>query len=71
MAEAAKKLFEENLFYSNGEPVKVVMEDTTIIYFALIGLILFVVKRLEIEMTARSIRIKKIKKGVNTKEYGK
>ncbi|MBE5775558.1 MAG: L-fucose isomerase [Clostridiales bacterium] len=30
MAEAAKKLFEENLFYSNGEPVKVVMADTTI-----------------------------------------
>ena len=25
MAEAAKKLFEENLFYSNGEPVKVVI----------------------------------------------
>ena len=23
MANAAKKLFEENLFYSNGEPVKV------------------------------------------------
>ena len=57
-AEAAKKLFEENLFYSNGEPVKVVMADTTIIYLALIGLILFVVKRREIEMTARSIRIK-------------
>ena len=30
MANAAKKLFEENLFYSNGEPVKVVMSDTTI-----------------------------------------
>ena len=30
MAEAAKKLFEENLFYSNGEPVKVVMADTCI-----------------------------------------
>ena len=30
MANAAKKLFEENLFYSNGEPVKVVMADTTI-----------------------------------------
>ncbi len=30
MAEAAKKLFEENLFYSNGEPVKVVMADSTI-----------------------------------------
>ena len=67
MAEAAKKLFEENLFYSNGEPVKVVMADTTIIYFALIGLILYVVKRLEIEMTARSIRIKKIKKGINVR----
>ncbi len=30
MAEAAKKLFEENLFYSNGEPVKVVMADSCI-----------------------------------------
>ena len=30
MAEAAKKLFEENLCYSNGEPVKVVIADTTI-----------------------------------------
>ena len=30
MANAAKKLFEENLFYSNGEPVKVIMADTTI-----------------------------------------
>ena len=30
MAEAAKKLFEENLFYSNGEPVKVVLADTCI-----------------------------------------
>ena len=30
MANAAKKLFEENLFYSNGEPVKVVMADTCI-----------------------------------------
>ena len=30
MANAAKKLFEENLFYSNGDPVKVVMADTTI-----------------------------------------
>ena len=30
MAEAAKKLFEENLRYSNGEPVKVVIADTTI-----------------------------------------
>lgn len=30
MAEAAKKLFEENLYYSNGEPVKVVMADTSI-----------------------------------------
>ena len=28
MAKAAKKLFEENLFYSNGEPVKVVIADT-------------------------------------------
>ncbi len=30
MANAAKKLFEENLKYSNGEPVKVVIADTTI-----------------------------------------
>jgi len=30
MALAAKKLFEENLKYSNGEPVKVVVADTTI-----------------------------------------
>ena len=30
MANAAKKLFEENLFYSNGEPVKVIIADKTI-----------------------------------------
>jgi L-fucose isomerase len=30
MALSAKKLFEENLFYSNGEKVKVVIADTTI-----------------------------------------
>ncbi len=30
MALAAKKLFEENLRYSNGEPVRVVIADTTI-----------------------------------------
>lgn len=30
MAKAAKKLFEENLKYSNGEPVKVVIADSTI-----------------------------------------
>ncbi|MBO5370913.1 MAG: L-fucose isomerase [Clostridia bacterium] len=30
MAMAAKKLIEENLFYSNGEPVKVIIADTTI-----------------------------------------
>ena len=30
MAQAAKKLFEENLKYSNGEPVKVVIADSTI-----------------------------------------
>ena len=30
MAKSAKKLFEENLCYSNGEPVKVVIADTTI-----------------------------------------
>jgi len=30
MAKSAAKLFEENLFYSNGDPVKVVIADTTI-----------------------------------------
>ena len=30
MAKAAKKLFEENIKYSNGEPVKVVISNTTI-----------------------------------------
>ena len=30
LAMAAKKLFEENLFYSNGDPVKVVIADTSI-----------------------------------------
>ena len=30
MAEAAKELFEKNLKYSNGEPVKVIIADTTI-----------------------------------------
>ena len=30
MAKSAKKLIEENVFYSNGEPVKVVIADTTI-----------------------------------------
>ena len=30
MAEAAKKLFEENLRYSNGEPVRVVIADSSI-----------------------------------------
>ena len=30
MANAAKKLFEENLFYSNGDPVKVVIADSSI-----------------------------------------
>ncbi|MBR3943021.1 MAG: L-fucose isomerase, partial [Clostridia bacterium] len=30
MAKAAKKLFEENLFYSNGEPVKVIIADHSI-----------------------------------------
>ena len=38
MAEAAKKLFEENLYYSNGEHVKVVMADT--ILFRLLGMVL-------------------------------
>ena len=30
MAQSAKKLFEENLKYSNGEPVKIIIADTTI-----------------------------------------
>ena len=30
LANAAKKLFEENLFYSNGDPVKVVIADSSI-----------------------------------------
>ncbi len=30
MAQAAKALFEKNIYYSNGEPVKVVIADTTI-----------------------------------------
>ncbi|MBR5870121.1 MAG: L-fucose isomerase, partial [Clostridia bacterium] len=30
MAKAAKALFEENLRYSNGDPVKVIISDTTI-----------------------------------------
>ena len=30
MAQAAKKLFEENLRYTNGEPVKVIIADTTL-----------------------------------------
>ena len=30
MALAAKKLFEDNLRYSNGDPVKVIIADTTI-----------------------------------------
>ena len=30
MAKSAAKLFEENLCYSNGEPVKVVISETTI-----------------------------------------
>ena len=30
MAKSAAKLYEENLKYSNGEPVKVVIADTTI-----------------------------------------
>lgn len=32
MAQAAKKLFEDNLKYSNGEPVKVVIADTRVWY---------------------------------------
>ena len=31
MAKSAAKLFEENLKYSNGEPVKVIIADTTIL----------------------------------------
>ncbi len=30
MAKRAKELIEKNVFYSNGEPVKVVIADTTI-----------------------------------------
>ena len=30
MAKAAKKLIEENVYYSNGEKVKVIIADTTI-----------------------------------------
>ncbi len=30
LANAAKKLFEENLFYSNGDPVKVIVADSSI-----------------------------------------
>ena len=30
MAKSAARLFEENLKYSNGEPVKVIIADTTI-----------------------------------------
>jgi polar amino acid transport system substrate-binding protein len=34
---------------------------TTIIYFVLIWLVLFVIQRIEIQMTFRPVRIKKIK----------
>ncbi len=30
MANAAKKLFEKNLFYANGDPIKVVIADSSI-----------------------------------------
>ena len=40
---------------------------TTVIYFVLIWLILFAVKRIEIAMTFRPIRIERIKKGINVK----
>ena len=30
LAMAAKKLFEENLFYSNGDPVKVVIANSSL-----------------------------------------
>ena len=44
---------------------------TTIIYFVLIWLILFVIKRVEIEMTFRPIRIEKVKKGIRIKEQNR
>lgn len=40
---------------------------TTVIYFLIIWLILFVVKRIELELTFRPIRIEKLKKGIRTK----
>ena len=40
---------------------------TTIIYFVLIGLILFVIERIEIEMTFRPVRVAKIQKGIRIK----
>ncbi|MBR5478798.1 MAG: ABC transporter permease subunit [Clostridia bacterium] len=40
---------------------------STIVYFVLIWLILLVIKRVELEMTFRPIRIKKIKKGIDVK----
>ena len=40
---------------------------TTIIYFVLIGLILFVIERIEIEMTFRPVRVAKIQKGIHIK----
>ena len=40
---------------------------STVIYFVLIGLILFIIKRIEFEMISGPIRIKKIKKGINVK----
>ena len=40
---------------------------STIIYLILIWLILFVVKRIELEMTFRPTRIEKVKKGIRIK----
>ena len=41
MAKSAAKLFEENLRYSNGEPVKVVIADTTIVTHGLFQILWF------------------------------
>ena len=41
MAVAAKKLFEENLRYSNGDPVKVIIADIAVILFNLFFILIF------------------------------
>ena len=53
----------------NNETIKVVTNYTTnaLKIVENIGLILFVVKRVEIRMTLRPFRIKKIKRGINIK----